>query len=151
MPSFSTKKGDFAASIAKNCVLGNYWQRIFKCLSIIWHLWNSLWKKWTTVNLSLVTQFRNSSSLIYTNNSKIYLSILSNISLLLPFMRHQILLHAHSLLFHLPHNLFSLFIFELVELIGVALSSSSSFFLALFFLLHDDLVADDFLHDLKVN
>lgn len=41
--NFCIKNGDFSALMYKNWVWGNCWQRSLRCLSIILHLWKSLW------------------------------------------------------------------------------------------------------------
>lgn len=61
-----------------------------------------------------------------------------------------VFLHVHSLLFHLPHDLFGFLVFELIELICVELLASTGFLLALLLLLLNDFVPYDLFHDLNI-
>lgn len=77
-----------------------------------------------------------------------YLSVFSSSSLMLDFGLWCFFSHSQSFRLHFFHNLLSFFIFELIKLISISLLSLPCFLFTLLFLLHDYLVANDFLHNL---
>ena len=82
-----------------------------------------------------------------STSSNTYLTILAYGSGFFPMRLWHFLVHFHPLHFHFAHDLPSLCIFELIELISFCLLFASGLFLALLGLLHDYFVPDGFFHD----